>query len=98
MPSATVIAGWSGRKRPIRLIGSLTHDRRQVAFLDHGTMTNHDGPLDHVFELAHVARPSMLLQQIERTAGDAPHVPAVFTGVLGQEVLSQLRNVASAVP
>src|SRR5687768_10616399 len=30
---------------------------RQVVLLDHEAITDHDGTLDHVFELAYVARP-----------------------------------------
>ena len=70
---------------------------RQVAGLHRGPAREDDGALDHVLELAHVARPGVALQAGERLVREAVEVPVVLGGVHPQEVLGQHRHVFPAL-
>ena len=52
-------------------------------------------PLDHVLQLAHVARPRIRAQVIERPLVDAPDRLARLPRVAIDEVLDQQRNVVA---
>lgn len=54
------------------------------------------GPLDLVFQLAHVARPFILLQHLHSVVGEALHVFAHAGVVFVQEMDGQQRDVAGA--
>ncbi len=69
----------------------------QVPLLDDGAVAHHDGALDGVLELAHVARPRVVAEHVEGAARDAPRALAVLGGVLLDEVLRERRDVAAPV-
>src|SRR5215813_4308599 len=58
---------------------------------------NH-GPLDHVFQLAHVTRPVVRRQQIHRATVDPADRPTEPLAVFGGEVRGQQRNIFDAFP
>ena len=58
-----------------------------------GAGAQHDRALDHVLELADVARPVVVHQQVERVRRHLEHSAAVLLAVLLEEVLDEQRNV-----
>ena len=57
----------------------------------------HDRALDDVLELAHVARPVVVHQQIERFGRQLECGPRVLVAVLLEEVLDEQRDVVLAL-
>src|SRR5262245_25293346 len=57
----------------------------------------HDGPLDHVFQLANVPWPIVLSEQVERIGRELEIRFSVLVTVLVQEMLHQQRNVVLSI-
>src|SRR5262249_55077012 len=66
--------------------GLLAHLARQVVLADRGLAREHDGPLDRVLELAHVARPGVDREELERAARAADDGLAVLLAIDLDEV------------
>ena len=58
----------------------------------------HDGALDHILELAHVARPVVGHQHVERLGHELESGLAILLAVLLDEVLHEQRDVVFPVP
>src|SRR5262245_50976824 len=56
------------------------------------------GPLDHVFQLAHVTRPVVRRQQIHRATVDPADRPTEPLAVFGGEMRGEQRNIFDAFP
>ena len=80
-----------------RELGALRPIRGQVARLDQRALSQHDGTLDRVGELAHVTRPAVALQPRQRLGREAREGLAVLGRALAQEVLRQHRDVLGAL-
>ena len=76
----------------------VVEDRRQMARGDPGAVAQGDGALDGGFELADVARPVVLLQDVEGVAGEARHRSCEIRGRSGSERLGQELDVGPPVP
>ena len=76
----------------------VVEDRRQMARGDPGAVAEGDGSLNGGFELADVARPVVLLQDVERIAREAGDGLVKFAGIVGPERLGQKLDVGPPVP
>ena len=83
---------------PVRSLAVVVEDRRQIARGDPRAVAKGDRSLNGGFELADVARPVVLLQDVERIPGEAGDGFMEFAGVLGPERLGQELDVGAAVP
>jgi len=63
--------------------------------VDHAALAHQERPLEAVLQLAHVARPVVRHQHVDRGGGDAAHVLAVSRRELLDEVVGQQRNVGA---
>ena len=70
---------------------------RQVIGADGRPGAEHAGPLDHVFEFAHVARPAVLEQQLPGLVGQAVDGLAHLGGNAGDEVVGEQEDVVAAL-
>ena len=52
------------------------------------------GPLDDVLQLAHVARPGVLVEHLQRVVGEPLHRPAVGVGEASEEARGEQGDVA----
>jgi hypothetical protein len=71
---------------------------RQVRRLEDLRVGEHHGPLDRVLELAHVARPRVVHEQLARVGGEPADVRAQARVVLRDEVVDQQVNVLAPLP
>ena len=94
MPIGNVSDGRRGGAR--RRVADLA---RQRVLVDHGVTgaREHDGALDRVLELAHVAGPAVLGEALERGRRAAGDRLAVLLGVDLDEVLREQRDVVAAI-
>ena len=65
----------------------------QVVGVDEVAAGQHDGALDDVLQLADVARPAILLHQVQGLGREAANLAARFGVVLVEEVIGQLDDV-----
>ncbi len=65
----------------------------QVALAQRVAAREDDGALDHVLELAHVARPGVVHQPLERAARRVQARSAVLRAVQAEEVVDEQRDV-----
>src|SRR5690554_7329988 len=72
--------------------------RRKVAWLDPARTRDDHRTLDHVPQLAHVARPRRIPQDLHRLRAHTMNARAVLRVELADEVLREQRNVAAALP
>ena len=72
------------------------HPGRQLARRDFFPAGQDHGVLDGGAQLAHVARPGVVQQQLRRLGGKFGDALVVFAGELAQKILRQQRNVAGA--
>ena len=63
---------------------------------DHPVLARDHRALDDVAQLAHIARPGVLAEQLERRLVDAAHLPLVLLVELGHERLREERDVLGA--
>ena len=72
---------------------------RQMLPLDaqHAGVEDHH-PLDHVLQLAHIARPVVLSEGLQRLVGDLHARPSILAPELAQKLASQQRYVLLALP
>ena len=70
---------------------------RQMLELDRRAGDGHDQTLDHVLELANIARPGVLGQRLHRLRRDAVDSRAARCGELREELVHKHRNVFSTI-
>ena len=92
-----LLEGQPGRER--RGAGRrLPGDEGEVRGAEDAALAGHEGPLDGVFELAHVPRPVVVHEQAQRLLGDAGHLAAQLVGEAVEELLREERHVLDPLP
>jgi hypothetical protein len=86
----------SARLRRDRFRGVPAHVLRQLAERDALPIREYDRALDHVLELAHVARPGVADELCQRVVSDAPHVLAERRSKAREEVVHEQRDVLAS--
>ena len=76
----------------------MVEDRRQVGRGDPGAAAKGDGTLHGGFELADVARPVVLLQDVECVPGESRDRFVKFASVMSPERVGQELDIGSSVP
>ena len=81
-----------------RVRGVVDHVWRKVTETDACRAREHDGPLDHVFELPDVAGPRVSPQRLQRFGAETRDLPAGLLGLDLQEVLGEHDDVTNPLP
>ena len=76
----------------------LRGDLRKVLRRQCVALTQYGGPEEHVLQLANIARPVMLHQQVQRLAGHAQAANALLPREAAKQMAGEGRDVALAVP
>ena len=71
--------------------------RRQILEGERISLCDNDGPLNCIFELAHVTGPGVIPQRIHGAGIDVDHGPFMEIRIAPQEVRGNLRDVFSVV-
>ena len=95
-PILKVRPGHGPARRPC--LAMVVEDRRQVARGDPRAVAEGDRSLNGGLELADVARPVVLLQDVERIPGESRDGFVEFAGVVGPERFGQELDIGPPVP
>ncbi len=76
---------------------ALAHDGRQVLRLDQRVFGQHNRALNHVLQLAHVARPAIAQERLARRLVKPADLFSGLARDAGQKVLRQIENVLRSI-